>query len=146
MHKQKHQYVQIDSECSSCPSQQMSRFHFQMALFEKIFIVNKSQLIYFEYQWLIIFMRFSYHHSTSYHIIILFQECTMSEIESRLYDKFNITVSEVKVLLADSGKWMNSWMDTLNCIKNDTKYIDKIEAAIYSFVLLNLIIMWNIVL
>ena len=28
----------------------------------------------------------------------------MSEIESRLYDKFNISISEVKVLLADSGK------------------------------------------
>ena len=27
----------------------------------------------------------------------------MSEIESRLYDKFNITISEVKALLADSG-------------------------------------------
>ena len=28
----------------------------------------------------------------------------MSEIESRLYDKFNITISEIKILLADSGK------------------------------------------
>ena len=28
----------------------------------------------------------------------------MSEIESRLYDQFNLKVSEVKVLLADSGK------------------------------------------
>ena len=28
----------------------------------------------------------------------------MSEIESRLYDKFNINITEVKVLLADSGK------------------------------------------
>jgi vacuolar protein sorting-associated protein 13A/C len=31
-------------------------------------------------------------------------ECTMSEIETRLYDKFNITITEVKVLLADSGE------------------------------------------
>lgn len=29
--------------------------------------------------------------------------CTMSEIQSRLYDKFIVTVSEVKMLLADSG-------------------------------------------
>jgi len=27
----------------------------------------------------------------------------MSEIESRLYDKFSVTVTEVKMLLADSG-------------------------------------------
>ena len=31
----------------------------------------------------------------------------MSEIESRLYDKFNVTVTEVKVLLADSGNHSN---------------------------------------
>ncbi|XP_048240040.1 vacuolar protein sorting-associated protein 13A-like isoform X2 [Haliotis rufescens] len=31
------------------------------------------------------------------------EDATMSEIESRLYDQFNITVSDVKVLLADSG-------------------------------------------
>ena len=31
-------------------------------------------------------------------------ECTMSEIQLRLYDKFNISVTEVKVLLADSGE------------------------------------------
>ena len=29
----------------------------------------------------------------------------MSEIESRLYDQFNITVRDVKVLLADSGEY-----------------------------------------
>ena len=28
----------------------------------------------------------------------------MSEIESRLYDQFNLKISEVKVLLADSGE------------------------------------------
>ena len=28
----------------------------------------------------------------------------MSEIESRLYDKFNINITDVKALLADSGK------------------------------------------
>lgn len=28
----------------------------------------------------------------------------MSEIESRLYDQFNISVKDVKVLLADSGE------------------------------------------
>ena len=28
----------------------------------------------------------------------------MSEIESRLYDKFNINITDVKVLLADSGR------------------------------------------
>ncbi len=27
----------------------------------------------------------------------------MSEVESRLYDKFNITVTDIKVLLTDSG-------------------------------------------
>nr|KAG5703288.1 hypothetical protein BaRGS_025530 [Batillaria attramentaria] len=31
------------------------------------------------------------------------EDATMSEIESRLYDQFNITVKDVKVLLADSG-------------------------------------------
>ena len=31
----------------------------------------------------------------------------MSEIESRLYDKFIVTVTEVKVLLAESGKFQN---------------------------------------
>ena len=32
----------------------------------------------------------------------------MSEIESRLYDQFNITVRDVKVLLADSGEYFPS--------------------------------------
>ena len=36
---------------------------------------------------------------------VLLQECTLSEIESRLYDKFNITITEVKALLADSGSY-----------------------------------------
>ncbi|XP_012945076.2 vacuolar protein sorting-associated protein 13A, partial [Aplysia californica] len=31
------------------------------------------------------------------------EDATMSEIESRLYDQFNIKISDVKVLLADSG-------------------------------------------
>ncbi|GFR60476.1 vacuolar protein sorting-associated protein 13A-like, partial [Elysia marginata] len=31
------------------------------------------------------------------------EDATMSEIESRLYDQFNVKISEVKVLLADSG-------------------------------------------
>ncbi len=39
----------------------------------------------------------------------------MSEVESRLYDKFNITVTDIKALLADSGAlhsslFPSSWM------------------------------------
>ena len=29
----------------------------------------------------------------------------MSEVESRLYDKFNITITDIKALLADSGAY-----------------------------------------
>lgn len=43
--------------------------------------------------------------TVTYHSFI--QDLTMSEIESRLYDKFNITVTDVKALLADSGKSAN---------------------------------------
>ena len=37
-------------------------------------------------------------------LFVCCQDATMSEIESRLYDQFNITVRDVKVLLADSGE------------------------------------------
>ena len=35
---------------------------------------------------------------------ISLEECTLSDIQARLYDKFNITVTDVKALLADSGE------------------------------------------
>jgi hypothetical protein len=33
-----------------------------------------------------------------------FQNATMTEIETRLYDKLNITITDFKALLADSGR------------------------------------------
>ena len=57
------------------------------------------------------------------------QNCTMSEIESRLYDKFNITVTDVKALLADSSKCtiQNTSTQTYLPVLQDKKSFMKIK-------------------
>ena len=36
-------------------------------------------------------------------LYICVQDASVSEVEARLYDKYNVTIRDVKVLLADSG-------------------------------------------
>ena len=61
-------------------------------------------------------------------ILLPVQECTPLEIESRLYDKFNLTISDVKVLVAHSGK--GRYTEAVHRGGTQRRYTEAVDVAL----------------